>query len=245
MNVLGIIPARYASVRFPGKPLVEIHGESMIMRVYNQAMKCISLSEVVVATDDERIYAHVEASGGKALMTSASHRSGTERCSEAYRLVQGHFGVVINIQGDEPFIRPEQISQVVECFENNDIQIATLIKKIASPEELFDINVVKAVPGENNNILYFSRHPVPFLRGVEPEHWISQHLFYKHIGLYGYRAPVLSKLATLQTCPPEKAESLEQLRWLYHGFRITAAITETESLSVDTPEDLSKFINIT
>lgn len=244
MKVLGVIPARYASVRFPGKPLAEINGKTMIMRVYGQAKKCGSLTDVVVATDDERILHHVRSFGGRAVMTSAEHGSGTERCNEACRLMNKDYDVVLNIQGDEPYIRPEQIGLVAGLFNDTETRIATLIKKITSQEELIDPNVVKALPGEGKRIIYFSRHPIPFLRGAEYDTWHDKYLFYKHIGLYGYRPEILRDIAALPSCQPEKAESLEQIRWLFHGYEIKAAITDVDSLSVDTPGDLSKFINM-
>jgi 3-deoxy-manno-octulosonate cytidylyltransferase (CMP-KDO synthetase) len=225
-----------------------IHGKSMIMRVCDQAMKATCLSEVVVATDDARILEHVQAHGGKAMMTSADHPSGTDRVNEAAAVLIGKAGkaeenVVINIQGDEPFIDPAAIDTLASCFRNPEIRIATLIKKITSQEELFDNNVVKVIPGSNRQALYFSRAALPFVRGKVPSDWIALHPFFKHIGIYAYRADILGVIAGLEPSTLEKTEGLEQLRWLEHGYNIHTEETDYESISVDSPEDLSKFTN--
>ena len=241
MKTLGIIPARYASTRFPGKPLVDLDGKSMIQRVYEQAQKS-NLDAVVVATDDERILDHVTGFGGKAVMTGEHHQSGTDRCYEAYTLMGQEFDVVVNIQGDEPFIQPEQIEKVLSCFEQEAAQIATLIKRVKNQEELFNPNSPKVVIGAQHQALYFSRHPIPYLRGVEQDQWMEKHAYYKHIGIYGYRSAVLAELTKLAPSALEKAESLEQLRWLEHGYRIVTAITEFETIGIDTPEDVEKAL---
>ena len=239
MNFTGIIPARYASTRFPGKPLVIIQGKSMIQRVYEQAKRSKKLSDVVVATDDKRIADHVKSFGGKFIMTSAKHRTGTERCAEVSKKLRlSNKDVVINIQGDEPFIDPAQIDAVCKCFANKETQIATLVKKISDTKELFNPNVVKAVFDKNNFALYFSRNPIPYLREDKQENWLKQHDYYKHIGIYGYKAEVLAALVKLKSTALEKAESLEQLRWLENGYKIKIQETKLESVAIDTPNDL-------
>jgi len=240
MNILGIIPARYASSRFPGKPLVDIAGKSMIQRVYEQAKKCIHLSEVIVATDDERIFNHVLNFGGVAVMTSSGHQSGTDRCAEV-ALQYPQYDVIINIQGDEPYIDPEQISKLVVCFKNTDTQIATLIKKVQNEQELFNPNSPKVVINKLSEAVYFSRSPLPHIRGQEQQNWLNCYTYFKHIGIYGYRADVLQQITALPVSPLEKAESLEQLRWIENGYRIKVAETELETFAVDTPEDLGNL----
>ncbi len=237
---LGIIPARYASSRFPGKPLVDILGKSMIQRVYEQVEKAHEIDTVVVATDDERIFNHVTAIGGKIVMTSKNHQSGTDRCAEVLEK-EGlkDFQIIVNIQGDEPFIDPSQIDVAVQLLKNHpNLEIATLAKRIEEEEVLFNPNVVKVVFGVDQQALYFSRHPVPFLRNVPIEKWFQKGTFYKHIGLYAFQKKTLQKIAKLPQTPLEKAESLEQLRWLEYGFGIGVAITELESIGIDSPEDV-------
>ncbi|MFI5138714.1 MAG: 3-deoxy-manno-octulosonate cytidylyltransferase [Sphingobacteriales bacterium] len=240
MNILGIIPARYASTRFPGKPLVDIGGKSMIQRVYEQAKKCAHLSDVIVATDDERIYKHVHDFGGSAIITSSDHQSGTDRCAEV-ALKHPQYEVIINIQGDEPYIDPEQISKLAACFNNTGTQIATLIKKVQTEQELFNPNSPKVVVNKLSEAVYFSRSPLPHIRGQEPQNWLNCFTYFKHIGIYGYRADVLQQITKLPVSPLEKAESLEQLRWIENGYRIKVAETELETFAVDTPEDLEKL----
>jgi 3-deoxy-manno-octulosonate cytidylyltransferase (CMP-KDO synthetase) len=247
MKITGIIPARYASSRFPGKALTLIKGKPMIEWVYIQALKANSLNEVYIATDDSRIVKVVEEFGGKVLLTSTHHRSGTERCNEVARKLQEQgieMDAVINIQGDEPLINPQQIDILASLFSNDKIQIATLIKKITNKEELFDPNVVKAIVGSGGKAMYFSRQAIPFLRDVENNQWLENHEFYKHIGIYGYKVKVLNEIVNLTESQLEKAESLEQLRWLENGFDIFAKETEFESFGIDTPEDLLKLKNI-
>ncbi len=248
MKFIGIIPARFASTRFPGKPLAMINGVSMIMRVYGQAKQATSLSDVVVATDDKRIYDHVMQEGGQVVMTSPDHPSGTDRVFEAaMKLIPEKDGlnnyVVINIQGDEPFIDPAAINELAGCFREPETGIATLMKKIISDEELFDENVVKVIPGKGGRALYFSRSAMPFIRGKNTSDWRSAFSFFKHIGIYAYRADVLKEITTLDPSGLEMAEGLEQLRWLENGYSIHVEETDYESVSVDNPEDLLKFTN--
>jgi 3-deoxy-manno-octulosonate cytidylyltransferase (CMP-KDO synthetase) len=245
MNFVGIIPARFASTRFPGKPLVDIKGKSMIQRVYEQAK--LVLDHVYVATDDNRIAQEVEKFGGKFLMTSAKHQSGTDRIAEAVELLKSifkdEFDVVINIQGDEPFIKPEQIKELISCFENDKTEIATLVKKIDLNEEIFDANKPKVLFDKNKKAIYFSRSPIPYLRNVEKSEWHLKHNYYKHIGMYAYKTTVLKELTKLEQSSLELAESLEQLRWIENDYTITVSETNFESIGIDTPEDLEKVLN--
>ncbi len=238
-NILGLIPARYASTRFPAKPLVDIGGKSMIQRVYEQAKKSTYLSKVVVATDHPEIYNHVKGFEGDVCMTREDHISGTDRCYEALTLQSESYEYVINIQGDEPFIQPDQIDLLAAVL-TGKTEIATLIKAIDQTEQLFNPNLVKAVIGKNCEALYFSRSPIPYLRNIKESDWIAHHTFFKHIGMYAYRADILTELTKLHPSTLEKAESLEQLRWLENGFEILAVETSTESFGIDTPEDLVK-----
>ncbi len=247
INILGVIPARYASSRFPGKPLVLIDGKSMIMRVYEQTLKTTVLNRVIVSTDDARIYNHVKECGGDVMMTSESHVSGTSRIGEVVEnlsfLGECPYDVVVNIQGDEPFIDPSQIDLVVSLFNNPDVQIATLIKEIKSGDDLFNANVVKVVTDNTGRALYFSRSPIPYFRGVPQDRWLDNNQYFRHIGLYAYRSAILKPILNLPAAPPESAESLEQLRWLYHGYSIHTAITDIETIGIDSPEDLLKLTN--
>lgn len=232
-NILGIIPARYGSTRFPGKPLIDIGGKSMIQRVYEQSLKSSSLKKIIVATDDERIAEHVKNFGGEVSITSSTHQSGTDRCAEVLQNEKGIYDVVINIQGDEPFIDPKQIDLLADCFEDSKIEIATLIKKLTSEEDIRNPNIVKVVRNFKNEAIYFSRSPIPYRRNPGAE--IT---YFKHIGIYGYRSNVLLEITKLQIGNLEKAESLEQLRWVENGYRIGVKETTMESLSIDTPDDL-------
>ena len=241
MKIIGIIPARYASTRFPAKPLIDIGGKTMIQRVYEQAKMAKSLTDVVVATDDNRIAEHVKSFGGNVVMTSESHQSGTDRCFEAINSFSKDADVVINIQGDEPFIHPEQIDLVASCFTSADVQIATLVKKITTDEELFNVNIPKVLLNKYKEAILFSRQTIPHIRGKEMQEWLKNYTFYKHIGIYAYRTKVLAEITTLKQSPLELAESLEQLRWLENGFKIKVEITDFESVAVDTPEDLKKL----
>ncbi|MDH4058996.1 MAG: 3-deoxy-manno-octulosonate cytidylyltransferase [Cyclobacteriaceae bacterium] len=240
-NILGIIPARYASTRFPAKALIEVAGKSMIQRVYDQAKKASSLAEVVVATDHREIFNHVNQFGGKVCMTSDSHISGTDRCYEALSLQKESFDYVINIQGDEPFIHPDQINLLTTCL-TGDTEIATLAKQIEDHEQLENVNVVKVVFSLSNQALLFSRSPIPYLRNIPKKDWLSAYTFYKHIGMYAYRSDVLRKLTELPVSSLEKAEALEQLRWLENGFIIKVIETKQETIGIDTPDDLQKAL---
>lgn len=243
MKILGIIPSRYASSRFPGKPLVDIGGKTMIQRVYEQASLSKSLTEVLVATDDERIFNHVSSFGGKVIMTSPNHFTGTERCAEVAEKYLQNWDLIVNIQGDEPFIQPSQIDMLSNCFDDENTQIATLAKKIENLEELENQNVVKLVFAKSGMAIYFSRFPIPFVRNIDiKESKLEKHSFYKHIGLYAYRAEALKKITRLNPSALELAESLEQLRWMENGMGIKVGITEFDSTGIDTPEDLLKII---
>ncbi|MDR0982169.1 MAG: 3-deoxy-manno-octulosonate cytidylyltransferase [Culturomica sp.] len=246
MKSVIIIPARYASTRFPGKPLALLAGEPMILHVVGKALK--ASKDVYVATDDERIFKTVETAGMRAIMTSATHRSGTDRCYEALtkicRETGETFDVVVNIQGDEPFVQPEQINQLIDCFYDSEIQIATLAKQITSEDELWDVNKVKVVFSNKKEALYFSRASIPYVRGMEKSEWLSKGVgHYKHLGMYAYRSSVLKEITALPESSLEKAESLEQLRWLESGYRIAVRTTEHESIGIDTPEDLERANN--
>lgn len=241
MNFLGIIPARYASTRFPAKPLALLGGKPVIQRVYEQVVKL--LDDAVVATDDERIEAAVKAFGGKVVMTSTSHRSGTDRCYEALTKVDGKFDVVINIQGDEPFIQPSQIRTVMDCFEDSSTQIATLVKPFTSQDgfdALENVNSPKVVVNKQMQALYFSRSIIPFFRNKDKKEWLAGHTYYKHIGLYAYRTEVLKEITQLPQSSLELAESLEQLRWLENGYVIKVGESQVETIGIDTPEDLAR-----
>ncbi|MEE1885866.1 3-deoxy-manno-octulosonate cytidylyltransferase [Pedobacter flavus] len=239
MKILGVIPARYASTRFPGKPLIEIGGKSMIRRVYEQANLAKSLTHVIVATDDQRIADEVESFGGEYVMTNSAHESGTDRCAEVAKIVEG-YDVIINIQGDEPFINPLQIDLLANLFKE-DTEIATLIKPIQEQDELVNPNLPKVVISKQGKALYFSRTPIPYLRGVDIHNWNAKHQYFRHIGIYGYRKNILLQLTNLPISLLEKSEQLEQLRWLENGFNIQTAITEFETIAVDVPEDLDKI----
>jgi 3-deoxy-manno-octulosonate cytidylyltransferase (CMP-KDO synthetase) len=240
MKYLGIIPARYESTRLPGKPLAQIAGKSMIRRVYEQVSK--EFSDLVVATDDRRIVDEIESFGGNAVMTSTTHTSGTLRCAEALTIFEqktgDKFDVVFNIQGDEPFIQVEQLVKLKSCFVNSETQIATLIKRIETSDELFNTSKPKVVKRINGRALYFSRQPIPFLRGIPESDWISKHDYFKHIGVYAYRTDTLREIICLKPSLLEKAEALEQNCWLENSYQIQTETTDIESISVDTPEDL-------
>ncbi|MEI8085522.1 MAG: 3-deoxy-manno-octulosonate cytidylyltransferase [Paludibacter sp.] len=241
MRFVGIIPARFASTRFLGKPLVDIGGKSMIQRVYEQVSK--SLADVYVATDDQRIFNAVLGFGGNVIMTSDQHKSGTDRCYEAFSKLDEKFDVIINVQGDEPFIQPEQILELQKCFEETDTQIATLAKVFNEVDGFDALNNPKSpklVINKRNEAMYFSRSVIPFYRGAEPKEWISIQPYYKHVGIYAYKAEVLRDLTLLEQSPLEISESLEQLRWLENGYRIKVGFTDVETVGIDTPEDLEK-----
>lgn len=243
MKVLGVIPARFGSTRFPGKPLAMIGDKTMVHRTYLQASKS-SLDGVVVATDDTRILDEVRRFGGEAVMTRADHRSGTDRCREALDKVGNGFGAVVNIQGDEPFIDPALIDQLVCLIKRDDTELATLVKPIQDEKELLNPNVVKVVFDALGNALYFSRSPIPFVRDTMSSHWLQKTAFYHHLGVYAYKAETLRRIASLAPGKLEQAESLEQLRWLENGMRIRVAVTEyNNSISIDTPQDLANLPN--
>lgn len=241
MKCLVIIPARYASTRFPAKPLALLGGKPIIEHVYGQVSKAVS--DVVVATDDERIMAAVEAFGGRAVMTSTEHQSGTDRCYEALQRVGGDYDVVINVQGDEPFIQPEQIEALIACFEDAATDIATMVKPFTVAdgiEALENPNSPKVVVSRDMKALCFSRSVIPYMRGVEREEWLAKHTYYKHIGIYAFRAKTLAEVTALPQSSLELSEKLEQLRWLENGYVIGVATTERETIGIDTPEDLSR-----
>jgi 3-deoxy-manno-octulosonate cytidylyltransferase (CMP-KDO synthetase) len=237
-----IIPARYASSRFPGKPLALIGDKPMIRRVYEQA--CKSTAMVYVATDDKRIYDAVINFGGKAVMTSPNHQSGTDRCEEAVSSIIQESGnlvdIVINIQGDEPFVKPEQIDLLMNCFNGENVEIATLIRRTEPGEDIFNPNQPKVIINKDKDAIYFSRAAIPYVRDSDSSQWSSKFAYYKHIGLYAYRTETLKKITKLPRSPLEIAESLEQNRWLENGFRIRTAVTQWENIGIDTPEDLEK-----
>jgi len=242
MKVLGLIPARYASSRFPGKPLAEISGKPMIQWVYEGASKIFEF--VYVATDDTRIQDAVLNFGGKVVMTAATHQSGTDRCAEALDIVEkttkARFDVVVNIQGDEPFIQPAQLKRVASCFSDKNVQLATLVKQFSINDDIFNPNTPKVILNKDSEAIYFSRSAIPFIRNKEKAEWSASNIFYKHIGLYAYRSDILREITKLSQSALELAESLEQLRWIENGYRIKVEKTDMETLAVDTPEDLEK-----
>lgn len=242
--IVGIIPARYASTRFPGKPLTDIQGKTMIQRVYEQSAKSKSLNKVVVATDDARIYDHVTAFGGDAVMTAAHHPSGTDRCFDALQQLIEDYKYIINIQGDEPFIDPAQIDELAAALTDGTTELATQMIPVHTHELLFDKGEVKIVLNQNNEALYFSRMVIPFIKGVDEKEWHLHHTYYRHVGMYAYRADILEQITKLSVSPLEKAESLEQLRWLEAGFKIKCIPTTYESHCIDTPEDIEKVLKM-
>lgn len=240
MKTIGIIPARYASTRFPAKPLAMLGGKPVIQRVYEQVNGL--LDYVAVATDDNRIFDAVRNFGGNVVMTSVNHKSGTDRCREAYTLCGGDYDVVVNIQGDEPFIHKSQIQSLIKCFDDQATDIATLVKPFLPSdgfEKLENVNSPKVVVDANMNALYFSRSIIPYQRNREKSEWLANHTYYKHIGLYAYRADVIDKITRLPQSSLELAESLEQLRWLENGYKIKVGITNVETIGIDTPDDLA------
>ena len=246
MKFLAIIPARYASTRFPGKPLVDINGQTMIQRVYERVRS--HFEHCCVATDDEKILSAVRSFGGCVVMTSSEHKSGTDRCAEALLKMEHDFSttfdVVVNIQGDEPFVSEEHLSKIEGCFDGSDTQIATLVKRFTSSEDIFDPNIPKVVISKDSHALYFSRSVIPYYRGLDAEIWQSNHTYWKHIGMYAYRSEVLREITKLPQGSLEVIESLEQLRWLEHGYTIRVEETITETQAIDTPEDLVKVLNL-
>lgn len=238
MKFIGIIPARYSSTRFPGKPLALLGGKPVVQHVYEKAT--VALDTVYVATDDNRIYEAVKAFGGKAVMTRADHQNGTERIREAIGKIGGAWDVVVNIQGDEPFIHPTQIEALCHCFDDSQTDIATLGKPFGSFQEVENPNSPKIVVDNKGFALYFSRSIIPFVRGVEQTHWLEHYPYLKHLGIYAYRTEVLKQITELPQSSLEKAESLEQLRWLQNGYRIKVALTNEETVGIDTPADLAR-----
>jgi len=237
MKILGIIPARYASSRFPGKMLADIKGKSMVRRVYEQCSKAKSLDSIIIATDDIRIKAECESFGAKVIMTKPEHPSGTDRCYEAYSYLNEEFDFVMNIQGDEPFIKPEQIDTLSSSL-TIDTELSTLIKKIEEESILWNTGNVKVTFNKNMEALYFSRQVIPFIRGIENNKWINSHDFFEHVGLYAYRTDILKQICELSTSSLEDAESLEQLRWMENGYKIKLQPTEWDSFCIETPEDI-------
>ena len=242
--IVGIIPARYASSRFPGKPLIDIQGKSMIQRVYQQAAKSKLLHKVVVATDDEKIFNHVKIFGGEVVMTATDHPSGTDRCWDALQQLEEDYQYVINIQGDEPFIEPEQIDELAAILKDDTTELATQMIAVDNYEMLFDKGEVKIVLNKNNEALYFSRVVIPFIKGVDEKEWHQHHQYFRHVGMYAYRKDILDKITKLPVSSLEKAESLEQLRWIENGFIIKCVITKYESHCIDTPEDVEKVLRL-
>lgn len=242
--ITGIIPARYASTRFPGKPLIDIKGKSMLQRVYEQALKSKYLNNVVVATDDKRIFNHVKNFGGDVVMTAAHHASGTDRCQDAVQQLKINADYIINIQGDEPFIVPEQIDELAAVLDNKEIELATQMIAVNSYEMLFDKGEVKIVFNKNNEALYFSRIPIPFIKDVDEKEWHKHYQYFRHVGMYAYRKDILEKITALPVSALEKAESLEQLRWIENGFTIKCVVTNYESYCVDIPGDIEKILQL-
>ena len=242
-KILGIIPARYESSRFPGKPLADIGGKSMIQRVYEQSSKSTSLEKLVVATDNNEVLQHVKSFGGNVVMTSPAHPSGTDRCFDALSKEEKYYEFVINIQGDEPFIDPAQIDRLVSIL-SPGVELGTLVKRIDFEEELDDTNEVKVVLNRRHECIYFSRNPIPYLSGAERANWIHEFSFFKHIGIYAYRTDVLELITKLPVSSLEQAERLEQLRWIENGYTIKASITDFESMCIDVPEDIDQALKI-
>lgn len=243
MSIIGIIPARYSSTRFPGKPLIQINGKSMIQRVYEQAAKSKLMTKIIIATDDDRIAEHAKSFGAEVVITKAEHPSGTDRCFEAYQLNGQNFDYVLNIQGDEPFLDPEQIDSLAQgCAE--DVEIATQMIKCTDHDVLFDKGEVKIILNSNKEALYFSRNVIPFIKGKDEKEWHKHFDYYRHVGMYAYRTDILEKITQLKPSALELAESLEQLRWVEHGYKIKCIETSFESHCVDTPEDIEKVMRL-
>lgn len=243
MKVLAVIPARYASTRFPGKPLALLGGKPMIEWVWECVSTVPTISKAVVATDDERIIEAVSAFGGNAMLTSSSHRSGTDRCGEVLETLEKageQYDVVVNVQGDEPFVQPEQMNGLTACFEEADTVIATLKTAIRSTEELLSPNNVKVVCDKEGRTLYFSRQPIPYRRGVDETEWLEGGEYYKHVGVYAFRGEALKEVCRLEPSMLEQCEKLEQLRWLEAGFQIAVKTTDHANIGIDTPEDLAE-----
>jgi 3-deoxy-manno-octulosonate cytidylyltransferase (CMP-KDO synthetase) len=243
MKILGVIPSRYGSSRFPGKPLIDLAGKSMIRRVYERVSESNFINHLVVATDDSRIFDHVTDFGGHVVMTSKEHQSGTDRCGEVMEQY-GDFDVVINIQGDEPMINPLQIDQLVQVFCDEDVQIATLAKLVDKQEDLFNPNRIKLITNHKGDAIYFSRQAIPFIQNLEQSQWLDAAQFLRHIGIYAFRSQVLKEIVRLSPPKLELHESLEQLRWLYNGYSIRVVETNIESPNIDTPDDVLAVLNM-
>lgn len=237
MKALIVIPSRYGSTRFEGKPLIDISGKSLVKRTYLQALKTNLDAKVIVATDDERIFNHVS-EFGLCMMTSENHQSGTDRCFEVYEKLNENFDVLINLQGDEPFVQPKQIEQLAQALSQSNCEIATLKKSIEKNEDLFNPNVVKVINDSKAQAIYFSRHPIPYCRGKAQDEWMQNHSYYRHIGLYGFRTSIIPELKNLKPTLLENIESLEQLRWLENRKIIHVLETNFMSPAIDSPEDL-------
>lgn len=244
MKILAIIPSRYASTRFPGKPLVIINGKTMIRNVYERVSEIID--NVIIATDDYRIENEIKSFNGNYVMTSGLHKSGTDRCAEALAVYEKKtntkFDAVINVQGDEPFIEDEHLNKIIELVEKPNFQIATLVKKINSNDDVFNSDKPKVIIDKNENAIYFSRSAIPYIRDAKKEEWYKKYDFYKHIGIYAYRSNILNEITKLEQSKLEIAESLEQNRWIENGYKIAVNYTNVESVSIDTKEDLEKVL---
>ena len=240
-KIVGIIPSRYASNRFPGKPLVNIANKPMIQRVYEQSLRCQEFDKVIVATDDERIAACVQSFGGKVMMTSPHHQNGTERCEEVSKQIEADY--YVNIQGDEPFIKPEQLSTLCRLLDGKT-SLATLVKKISDPALLDNPNIIKVVIDQHHEAIYFSRNCIPYSRNKNPENRLKTHDYYKHIGVYAYQKQTLPRISRMPMSRLEQAESLEQLRWIENGLRIKVAETEIETIGIDVVEDIEKALKL-
>ena len=238
MKILAVIPSRFASTRFPGKPLIDIKGKTMIQRVFEQAKQCKSFADVIVATDDERIYNHVIEFGGKAMMTSEKHPSGTDRCAEVLSKIDQKYDAVVNVQGDEPFIQPDLLDGLISRWKETKCRLVTAVAKIQTTERLMASSVVKVVRAESGEAIYFSRSPIPHLRGVDPNEWVARRDYWVHIGVYGYDRATLAGYSKLAPTELETVESLEQLRFLAHGFTFQTVVTQYHPVAIDTPEDL-------
>lgn len=243
MRILGIIPARYGSSRFPGKPLIDLKGKTMIQRVVEGASKSTLLTDLIVATDDSRIVDEVKSFGGKVMMTDSKHPTGTDRCAEIVKSLSEEYDVVINIQGDEPLVDARQLDQLLQAFTNPNVQIATLASRKIAMEDILNPNRIKVVIDKNQSALYFSRSPIPNFANAKGEP-LEIYPFLRHIGLYAYRSEVLLQLSELEETQLEKIESLEQLRWLYHGYSIQVVETEIETPNIDAPEDVEKVLTM-
>jgi 3-deoxy-manno-octulosonate cytidylyltransferase (CMP-KDO synthetase) len=239
-KVVAVIPARYASTRYPGKPLVDLGGKTMIQRTYERVATVKGWDQIIIATDDERIFKVAQSFGATVMMTSASHVSGTDRCAEVLANLGDGIDYIVNIQGDEPYIEPQQLIEITNAMDSN-APILTLVKQITTIDTLFNPNCPKVVLDKNNQALYFSRHAIPYMRGLPQEDWLTHHRYFKHIGLYAYRTDILMSISQLPASDLETSEALEQLRWLQNGFPIQAVETQFETIGIDSPEDLEKI----